>query len=262
MVAAIGAAGAVGSAAVSANGASSAAGQQGQAAANSQYMNNFEQAINWTNQMPFLNAGQWAAGQLQGNLQNGTLGGAYPGMNSSFTPQDYLNNKDPGYDFQLQQGQQALQNSQAAGSGVLSGAALKGLIGYNQGMASTGYQNAYNRWLSTNQNNYSQWLGSQQNTYGQLSGLASLGENSAAQTGNSGVGYGSNISGSINAGGNAAAAGTVGTANALSSGISNGAGYYALSGLLGGGSNSDTGFNGQSNPANQQGLTNLMNQYA
>jgi len=183
---------------------------------------------------PWFGIGNWANQNIQANIQNGGYGG-------TFTAQDYLSNQDPGYGFQLAQGQQALQNSQAAGSGVLSGAALKGLIGYNQGMASTGYQNAYNRWLS-----------SQQNSYNQLMGLSQLGQNAAVGAGNTGAQYAQGMSGTITGAGNAQAAGTVGAANALSSGISSGTGYYALSNMLGnsGASNYGSGFNGQNNPAN------------
>ena len=112
---------------------------------------------------PYAQGGGVALSSLLGKFSDGSLGG-------QFTPTDYLSNKDPGYEFQLDQGNQALQNSQAAKDGVLSGSALKGLINYNQGAASTGYQNAYNRWLS-----------SQQNSYGQLRDTASLGERAAAR---------------------------------------------------------------------------------
>ena len=44
--------------------------------------------------------------------------------------------QDPGYQFRLAQGQQALDRSQAASGGRYSGAALKAGVGYNSGMAS------------------------------------------------------------------------------------------------------------------------------
>lgn len=212
----VGAAGAVAGGAIAANGAKSAAGAQGQSATNALYNQMLMEVQSHNDTLPYIQTGSWAQGKFQQGLQDGTFGG-------KFTGQDYLNNADPGYGFQLNQGQQALQNSQAAGSGVLSGAALKGLIGYNQGMASTGYQNAYNRWLSTQGQNY-----------GQLSGLMSLGENAAVGSGNAGVGYANGASSAAQNIGNARAAGDVGSANALSSGISNGAGYYALNNMLGG----------------------------
>jgi len=50
--------------------------------------------------------------------------------------------QDPGYQFRLQQGQQALDRSQAAAGGRYSGAALKAGMNYNQGMASQEFGNA------------------------------------------------------------------------------------------------------------------------
>lgn len=167
-----------------------------------------------SNLQPYMQGGSSALTSLLDKINGGKLGG-------NFTMADYLANQDPGYQFQLQQGQQALQNSQAAGDGALSGSALKGLINFNQSSAATGYQNAYNRWLS-----------SQNNTYNQLSGLASLGENAGANVGNAGVGYSSNMANTITGAGNALAAGTVGSANAITGSINNGLGYYQLNQLL------------------------------
>jgi len=63
---------------------------------------------------------------------------------------------DPGYNFQLEQGQRGL-NSQAAAGGLLgSGRALKEATQYGQGMAEGQFNNVYNRnfntWNQENQN--------------------------------------------------------------------------------------------------------------
>ena len=63
---------------------------------------------------------------------------------------------DPGYQFQLEQGQRGL-NTQAAASGLLgSGRALKEATQYGQGMAEGQFNNVYNRnfntWNQENQN--------------------------------------------------------------------------------------------------------------
>jgi hypothetical protein len=165
---------------------------------------------------PYRQAGSDATARLADLLgTSGNTGSSgYGSLTSSFTPSDFLANKDPGYDFQLKQGQQALQNSQAASGGVLSGAALKGLIDYNQGQASTGYQNAWNRWNTQ-----------QGNTYTRLNGLASLGENAAVNAGNTGATYANTIGNSLTSAGNATASGIMGNANALSSGVNNYLGY-------------------------------------
>lgn len=55
---------------------------------------------------------------------------------------------DPSYAFREQQGMKALQQSAAARGGLLSGSTLKGIQNYGQGLASTEYGNAYNRFMA------------------------------------------------------------------------------------------------------------------
>lgn len=54
---------------------------------------------------------------------------------------------DPGYQFRLQQGTDALQHSAAAGGVLRTGGTLKGLIDYSQNAASQEYANVYGRAL-------------------------------------------------------------------------------------------------------------------
>ncbi len=185
------------------------------------------------NEAPFQQAGAAATGKLSDLLgTSGNTGASgYGSLTQPFTAQDYLNNQDPGYQFQLQQGQQALQNSQAADGGVLSGAALKGLINYNQGVASTGYQNAWSRW---NQQ--------QTNTVQRLGSLAQLGQAAGSNQASGASTFAGGISNTITGAGNAEAAGAVGAANAATGAVNNGVGYYYLS--------QNTG-----NPYASQGLT-------
>lgn len=172
------------------------------------------------NLQPYMGTGAQANARLADLLgtSGNTSAAGYGSLSHPFTMQDYLANQDPGYQFQLQQGQQALQSSQAAQSGVLSGAALKDLVSFNQGMAATGYQNAWNRWMAQNTN-----------TYNRLSGMAGLGENAAAGVGNMGVQTGANMANTITGAGNAQAAGYVGAANS----INNAVGYYSVFGKPG-----------------------------
>ena len=51
----------------------------------------------------------------------------------------------PGYQFQLQQGQQAANMGAAARGGLLSGAQQQALQRFGQGLAATGFENAWNR---------------------------------------------------------------------------------------------------------------------
>lgn len=238
----------LGSSMIGANGASNAAQTQANAATQSiamqQGMFNSSQA----NLQPYINGGSRAMGQLNSKLADGSLGGTFSGA-------DYLANKDPGYQFQLDQGNQALQNSQAAKDGVLGGSSLKGLIDYNQGMASTGYQSAYNRWLQ-----------SQQNTYGQLAGAAGIGANSASAGATSAGNFSRGIGDTMTGRGNSLAAGQVGVANNYGRAVGGfGNQLYALSDMARTSDPSqtayDTGFSGQNNPANQQALDDKIGSF-
>lgn len=86
---------------------------------------------------PYTATGAAANDQLAQRLQAG------------FQPGDLT--QDPGYQFQLQQGQEALNKQLAAQGGLDSGRALKAATEYSQGLADQTYQNAYNRWLQENQ---------------------------------------------------------------------------------------------------------------
>ena len=69
-----------------------------------------EYADQQKNQAPFLQAGQGAVGKLSDLVQNGGL----PAWNQQFqAPTDVTEQNDPGFQFRLQQGQDALQRSAA-----------------------------------------------------------------------------------------------------------------------------------------------------
>ena len=212
----------VAGAAISANASKQAAKSQAGAANNATQLQQNIYDQNQANLAPYMQQGNAANLRLADMLgTSGNTGASgYGSLTQPFTAQDYLNNQDPGFGFQLAQGNQALSNSLAAGNGVLSGSAVKDLINFNQGMASTGYQNAWNRWNTQ-----------QGNTYQRLSGMAGLGENAAAMSGNQGVQSGANMANTITGAGNAIAAGTVGSANAISSGLSNLGGYYYMNNM-------------------------------
>ncbi|HEX7687936.1 MAG TPA: hypothetical protein VF453_09525 [Burkholderiaceae bacterium] len=174
---------------------------------------------NQANLAPYMAAGTPALSRLSDLLgTSGNTGASgYGSLTKPFTVQDYLNNQDPSYQWMQQQGQQALMSSAGAQNGVLSGAAMKDLLNFSQGLAANQYQAAYNRW-TTNQGN----------TFQRLSNLAGLGENAAAGAGNMGVQSGANMANTITGAGNAAASGIVGASNAVSGGLNNMAGYYYL----------------------------------
>ena len=200
----------VGSAVIGAVGSNMAANTQAdaqkQAAATQQGMFN---TINGQEQ-PFMQAGVGATNKLNTLLGTGGDPNAagYGSLNKPFSAQDYLNNQDPGYQFQLQTGAQALRNADTPGVGSLSGPALKDLIGFNQGMAATGYQNAFNRYQTQNSN-----------TYNRLYGIANLGQSAASNTGTAGATLGTGIAQAQAAAGGSLAAGQLGATNALAKGV-------------------------------------------
>ena len=95
------------------------------------------------NLSPYSGLGQQAAQQYQDALNSGQIGG-------TFSPSDLT--QDPGYKFNLDQGQQALDRAQAARGGFYSGAALKEGQAFSQGLANQTYNSAYNRFLQDQQN--------------------------------------------------------------------------------------------------------------
>jgi hypothetical protein len=123
---------------------------------------------------------------------------------SGFSPTDFLNNLDPGYGFQLATGAQAIRNQNTPTMGALSGPALKDLMSFNQNMAATGYQNAFNRFQTQNQA-----------VFGRLSAIAGLGQNAAANVGAAGTSLGTGIAQAQAAAAGSQAGGIVGATNAL-----------------------------------------------
>jgi hypothetical protein len=148
---------------------------------------------------PYNEAGQAAQGKLESILGLGSS------PMSSADLSSYLTGL-PGYQFQLQQGVQAIDRSEAAKGLLNSGATGKALEQYGQGLGSS-YLQAY---------------------VNQLQGLSGLGENAAAQTGNFATQTGQGVASAQIYGGNAAAQGDIGIGNAISSMIGQGAGFYGL----------------------------------
>lgn len=133
-----------------------------------------------------------------------------------FTPDAFKAGIDPGYQWRLQQGSQGVMNTAAAGSGSLSGPALRALMDANQGMASQEYNAAFNRFQTQ-----------QGNIFQRLTSVAGMGQNAAANVGNNAMTTGGNIGANIVGGANAAAAGQIGSANAWGSALSDLGSYGA-----------------------------------
>jgi hypothetical protein len=177
--------------------------------------------------LPYLTAGKEALGQFQGNIdQMPQYADILAGIGD-----------DPGYQFQLDQGMNAIQGSAAARNNLLSGRTLRGLTEFGQQLG-TGYADqAYNR-----------ELGAFQNQQNQLQALM--------QGGLSAGGAQSNLPQITMAGGQAQANAIGGIANAGTSALSN----LYLSSLLKPPSAGFAGFT--PTPASQLAIPSLnMNAY-
>jgi hypothetical protein len=111
---------------------------------------------------PYYQAGTGALTKLQSRLNNG------------FNPGDLT--QDPGYQFQLEQGNRNLNRSLGAQGALFSGRALTAAQDYGQGLAGQTYQNAFNRYQQENQ---------------ALANLANTGYDSSARLGDMATTYGS-----------------------------------------------------------------------
>ena len=104
----------------------------------------------------------------------------------------------PGYQFGLQQGQQALDRKAAAGGGRVSGAALKAASEYGTNYAATGYNAEYQR---------------RQDRLNRLQALAGFGQTATGGSATAGANSTNAISGLISNQGDASAAGQLAGGN-------------------------------------------------
>lgn len=125
------AAAAVGGALISSDATRSAAHEQADSNANALAEQGREFDVTQENQRPYREAGQVALGKL---------------ATENDVPLDPSQVQlDPGYQFGLKQGQQAIDRKTAAAGGRISGAALKAAAQYGTDYATTGYSAAYSR---------------------------------------------------------------------------------------------------------------------
>lgn len=185
---------------------------------------------------PFRQAGLTGQNRLMELLGLGGNTGAqgYGSAMKNFSMGDFQ--EDPGYQFRMQQGQQALERSAAARGGLLSGRAGKDMTNYAQGAASQEYGNVYNRKFNEFQTNRSNQLNPLQSLAG-MSQTASGAMSNAA--GNYGVNVGNNLTSTANTvgnnmmgAGNARASGYVGSANAWGGALGQAATGYQQSQIM------------------------------
>lgn len=153
-----------------------------------------------SNAQPYMQAGASALSQM-GN----------PSFNQPYTMADFQ--QDPSYQFDLSQGQQAIEQAAAAQGGLKSGGMLKSIAQYTQGMASNDYQNAFNNYQTQQNNSFNRLstvAGMGLTATGQV---ASAGMNSANAQSNIVTGTGNNLSNLASSLGNAQAASTIAQGN-------------------------------------------------
>ena len=175
-------------------------------------------------QQPYVNAGTTAVNQLSAMTQPG----GEATKNFSYGPFDYNQNTDPGTQFRIQQGLNAMNATAAARGGLISGNALKAGQDYGQAQGSQEYQNAFNRYLTNYSNAQNTFQLNRNNLLDPLKFLTNTGQagasNQAANVGSFGSSQAANTIGAANAN----AAGQIGSANAFTSGASNAIGQYQL----------------------------------
>jgi hypothetical protein len=221
---------------ISGSAAKSAANTQANAANNAQQISENEFNTITGQEQPFMQGGYGAEAALNQGLGIGSAnssaqaqGVGFGSLTAPFTAQNFQQ-LSPAYQFQQQQGMQGVLNQDSSGQGALSGATQKDLIGYNQNLANTSFNNAFNQYQTQNQN-----------VYNRLSGIAQLGQNAASNTGQQGTALAGQAAQSATNVGTAQAAGTIGQANAAAGGLSSLSALPWLTANSGGGNSWNNG---------------------
>ena len=131
-------------------------------------------------------AGQMGGGQFSLNGQNNLASFGAPGLLAPWTQQFQApsGTDDPGFQFAMDQGLEALDRSKAARGTVLTGGAIKDAMGYATGMALQGYGDAWNRAKNVYDTNRGTFWGNQDNAYGKLAGAAGMGQGASTNLAN------------------------------------------------------------------------------
>lgn len=186
---------------------------------------------------PWRTAGSGALTQLNELIAPGGE------LAQDFAYGDFNFEKDPGYQFRLEEGRKALERSAAARGTLMSGAQVKALDRYTQDYASSEYDKAYGRYDADVARAFNVFNSNRSNRFNSLASIAGVGQQATNQMVSQGAQYGANaaatnaaaaqnaasltMTGTTNAanalmgGANAAAAGTIGSANAWSQGTAN-----------------------------------------
>jgi hypothetical protein len=207
---------------------------------------------------PYVDTGNAANNQLSwemgtGGTPTGFIGTGQKGaLSQPYSKEQYQNDPlytpmvnnlqelqaTPGYQFQLDQGLQSVNNSAAANGSLLSGRQLKDINNYAQGQASTGYQAAWQRAQQAYNQAFSNNNTTNNNTFNRLQSMSNNGQSAAQSQAGASMSAGASLAGaSSNYGNNQAALAMAqgqnqanmytGIGNAVNSGIG---AYSAFSG--------------------------------
>lgn len=193
---------------------------QAQEAANSLDFQKSEFNTTQANEKPWLGAGKDALGNLQAILSQ-----PGQGWNTTFTaPTAEEAAKFPGYQFQLAQGEGALQNSAAAKGALYSGNTEEALARYGEQAGQSDYNNVYNQAFQQ----YLQRYGEHNDQLNRLYALSGLGQSTSTALGQFGQEAANNV-GNINLTSGAQIGQDIGNAATATA-----SGYTAMGNALGG----------------------------
>jgi len=169
-------------------------------------------------QQPYYDVGT----QNLNTVNQRNAAGAYDMPTQNYQQPQFNFQADPGYQFRMNEGMRGVNNNMSAQGMSLSGATMKALQKYGQGMASQEYGNAYDRFSKDRQFDYGVW-GDAYNRqaeekgqqWGRGTSLANVGINAANQMGNYSMNAGQSVADTVIGGGNAKAAGIMGVGQAV-----------------------------------------------
>jgi hypothetical protein len=145
-----------------------------------------------------------------------------PMFTAQFGPEQFEQYLDPSMEFRRRLGEQTTARMLNVGGGAISGNTLRGLEEFGQGLASTEYGNAFNRFQNQ-----------RTNIYNTLANIAGMGQNAVNTGVTAGQNFAAQQTGLITGQAAAQAAGQVGAANAYSGALGNIGNYAMLNSFLG-----------------------------
>lgn len=161
------------------------------------------------NAAPFISGGQNAFSQLTAGFSPGGQ------FTKSFSSGDFTSSPEyAGYQFQKQQGDNAIKAQGAAQGKSLAPSTALAESQFNQGLAGTSYQNWYDQ-------AYQQWFNQQQFQEAGLTDLAKIGESATVLQGNAGAASTTAINSALSSEGNAIAQNAINQGNITSNALGN-----------------------------------------